>query len=67
MFLLLVSCEYTKNTEVPKSKSPCEKVLSKLEECIGAPPFIVGECEDYKVEHLLQLNCKDLLQEIIGS
>lgn len=66
MFVLvtiLTTCE-SPSQVTPPPKLPCDEVLDKLEECIGARPALYGGCTLSSAEHLLEMSCSELIDTL---
>ena len=67
LFLLIACMTACDNQNVQQEQSPCDALINKLEECIGARPFIRGECTAENVKRLLELSCAELIDNIMGE
>ena len=63
LITILTTCESPSQTQTP-IKLPCDEVLDKLEQCIGARPVIYGRCSLSSAEHLLELSCSELIDTL---
>lgn len=63
LITILTTCESPSQPPTP-AKLPCDEVLDKLEECIGARPVLFGGCTLSSAEHLLELSCDELIDAL---
>lgn len=67
LFLLIVCMTTCDNQDVPQEENPCGALIKRLEECIGARPFIRGVCTAEKVKMMLELSCAELINDLMGE
>ena len=68
LLLSLTSCDASApQVDSGADLDPCDRVIKRLEECIGARPALIGVCTSADVDRLLLLSCGELLQELSGG
>lgn len=64
LLLMLCACDDGAPKAPDMGLSPCEALLDRIEQCLGARPALVGDCPVSSVQQALNMTCGELLIEI---
>ena len=70
LFLLVIcmtTCDNGSVDEMSEPQNSCDRLLDKLEDCIGARPSLIGVCIEERVEYLLMLSCAEIISNLRGQ
>jgi predicted secreted protein len=62
LITIFTTCESPGENKPPKL--PCDEVLDRVAECIGARPAIRGMCTLSTARYLLSLSCNELIDAL---
>ena len=70
LFLLVIcmtTCDNGSVDELSEPQNACDRLLDKLEDCVGARPSLIGVCTEQKAENLLMLSCAEIISNLRGQ